>query len=81
MIGGFWKFSSKMELTFHRPHIITDQARKGLDDLVQAGFLTVDRLNHISDALVWTPTQKMADEKPKVSMKFIEENTFPITTE
>ena len=81
MIGAFWMFSNQTEVTFQRPHILTKRARKGLDELVEAGFLTVRKFNRFSDALVWEPTDKMKTDKPRVSIKFLKENSFVITDE
>lgn len=68
------------ELSFERPHIIDPQARKGLDELVDGGFLTKEKFNKYSDKLVWKPTDKINDLK-RVSMKFLEEHSFSMTTE
>ncbi len=81
MAFSFWGIISHSELSFARPHIITPQARKGLDDLVEAGLLTVERFNKYTDKLVWKPTDKMKTDKPKVSMAFAEKHSFRLTDE
>ena len=82
-VGAWWSVMMTGELKFQRPHIIHPRTRKGLDELVDKGFLTVEKFNDISDALVWKPTDKMRDksQRPKVSMDFVKEHGFPITTE
>lgn len=80
IIGAMFPFGSKTEVSFARPHIMTPQCRKGFDDLVEAGYLTVEKFNRFTDKLVWKPTEKMKD-KPKISNKFIKDNTFFLTTE
>ncbi len=40
------------ELSFDRPWIIHPRARKGLDDLVATGLLTMTKWNQASDKLV-----------------------------
>lgn len=79
--GAFWGIMGMTEVSFERPHIITKKARKGLDDLVTAGLLTVEKFNQHSAKLVWKPTGKMKTNKPKVSHEYIKANTFPITSE
>ena len=81
MLGGIWSRLGDTELSFRRPHIITDQARKGLDDLVEAGFLnTWTHDNPHNDTRYWKPTYKMKDA-PKIPMSFLDENNFDLTTE
>lgn len=80
LMGTMWKFSPKMELTFHRPHILTEKMATALSNLVECGYLTSSKLNHLCDATIWTPTDKMYD-KPEVSMKFCEKYTFVMTIE
>ena len=79
--GAFWGVLPTSELSFERPHVIHPRTRKGLDDLVAAGFLTVERFNNISDKLVWKPTERMKSERPKVSRAFMKDNSFPVTTD
>ena len=79
--GGFWGIIRKNEVSFARPWVIHPRMRKGLDELVDAGYLTVKKPNNISDTLVWRYTDKLLEEKPRVSMGFIEANNFPSTTE
>jgi len=69
------------ELSFNRPHIIHPRMRRGLDDLVAAGLLTMEKFNEHSAKLLWKPTEKLKANRPTVSMKFIKANSFPITTE
>jgi len=79
MIGAFWTLLPLNELSFDRPWIIHPRSRKGLDELVDKGFLTVEKFNDHSERLVWKPTDKMGTDKPKVSLKFLKENSFPLT--
>lgn len=81
VIGAFWGVMPTDELSFQRPHIIHPRTRKGLDELVEAGMLTVERFNKHSDTLVWKPTDKMKTDKPELDMEFLKENSFPVTTE
>lgn len=82
LIGCYWSLLMTEEIKFQRPHIISKRARKGFDELVEKGFLTVEKFNNHSPALVWKPTEKMySDQKPKVSRQFIIDNNFPLTTE
>jgi len=77
--GAFWGPMLTEKLTFQRPHILTQKARKGLDELTEAGFLTVE--DEPGGGLTWRPTDKMRSERPRVSMAFARANKFPITTE
>lgn len=81
--GVHWGLLMTAQLSFARPHVIHPQMRAGLDELVEKGYLTVEKFNEISDKMVWKPTAKMYDEKPgrNVSMAFVEANSFPVTTE
>lgn len=79
--GAFWGIMLTTELGFERPWIIHERTRKGLDELVAAGYLTVEKFNQYSDKLIWKTTDKLRAELPRVSMKFMKENSFPVTTE
>jgi hypothetical protein len=84
MVGAFWSIMRITELCFERPWIITPQARKGLDDLTAAGYLKAEQVNPRygdKSPMVWKPTGKMKAEKPRVSLAFVEANSFPITDE
>ena len=60
--AGHWMMMPVMEMTFQRPWVIGVEMRKGLDELVEAGYLSVEKFdNKYSDAMVWKPTQKMMD--------------------
>lgn len=78
MLGGFFGIMITDELYFKRPHIMTEKSRKGLDELVEQGWLTVDKKR---DGLVWKPTDKLKKERPQVSLEFIKEHNFKLTTE
>lgn len=81
-IGAWWNTLLTERLTFHRPWIMTPRTRKGLDELVRKGFLTVGNLNRYSEALVWKPTEKMIAQRPKISSAFMQEHgRHPITDE
>ena len=69
------------ELSFDRPWIIHPRARKGLDELVEAGLLTVEPFNSVSEKLVWRPTPRMRDDGPRESFEFLKANSFPMTRE
>lgn len=77
--GAFW--GALTEVSFKRPHIIHERARKGLDELVAAGLLTMRPRNDRSAELVWTATPRMKKEGPKPTMAFLKANAFPITTD
>ena len=81
--GCFWgMMMPRTELSFDRPWIIHPRTRKGLDELVEAGLLTVEKFdNPHSDKLIWKPTPRMGTEGPKPSMAFMQANSFSITTE
>lgn len=83
VVGATWWGGPMMltELSFDRPWIIHPKTRKGLDDLVAAGLLTVEKFNRVSDKLVWKPTDKMKTSPPKASLAFLKANSFPVTTE
>lgn len=78
VIGCWWNIMMTTEVTFQRPHIIHPRMRKGLDELTDKGLLAFEDRHGIA---IWTPTDKMKTHKPRVSQKFLEENSFPITTE
>lgn len=81
-VGCWWNVMMVTELSFQRPWIITPRTRKGLDELVAKGYLTVEKFNKYNDKLVWKPTDKLRNEKPRVSREFMEQHgTFPITDE
>ena len=80
--GAFWgRLMPCTALSFERPWIIHPKTRKGLDELVEAGLLTMERFNKISDKLIWKPTSRMEAEGPKPSIAFMKGNGFPVTTE
>ena len=80
--GTFWGIMPTDELSFNRPHIIHPKTRKGLDDLVEAGLLTMEPLNDYKNPpLVWKPTDKMKTDKPDTPLAFIKAHGFPVTTE
>lgn len=82
MIGSMWSIIAAAQVRFDRPHIIHPRARKGLDDLVEAGYLTVETLNKMDGSpWIWKPTDKLKAERPRVPIDFIETNSFPITQE
>lgn len=81
VIGGFFSILMTTELSFKRPWVIHPRTRKGLDELVDNGYLTVEKFNKYADTLVWKPTDKMLKERPKISRKFMEENSFPVMDE
>lgn len=82
MAGTFWGPIYLTTLSFERPWILHPSARKGLDDLVEAGFLGMEPRNDLKDCPIdWQPTLKMKMENPKVSQAFIIKNSFPLTTE
>lgn len=84
--GTWWGVIGNSEVVFQRPWIIHPRTRKGLDELVEKGFLTVEQQ---SAALVWKPTAKMHIERPAREIAlttagfsaFMRENSFPITDE
>lgn len=76
MFGGIMPMD---KMQFDRPWAIHSRARKGLDELVDAGLLTVEPLNHYKDCpLIWKPTDAMKDHK-HCSREFLEANSFPMT--
>ena len=82
--GTFWGRMYLTTLSFDRPWALTTQTRKGLDELVEAGFLTMTPRNNIKDCpLDWEPTDKMKSERPgkNVSYDFICKNSFSMTTD
>ena len=80
--GTWWGTMHTDMLSFERPHIIHPSTRKGLDDLVKAGLLIMTPRNDSKDPpLDWKPTHKMKTDRPKVSLDFIKEHGFPVTTE
>lgn len=78
--GGLYQMIPKNEVTFQRPHIMTEQARKGFDDLVEAGYLTVEPFNKYG-ALTWRPTAKLHKERFEVSRDYIKQHNFKLTSE
>ena len=82
LIGAFWGVMMTDKVQFDRPWIIHPRTRKGLDELVAGGYLTVETLNdHLDSPMLWRPTAKMVSSRPRVSRGFIEANTFPFTDE
>lgn len=82
LTGAWWGIMMTGEVTFDRPWIIHPSTRKGLNELVAAGYLTAAPLNRYKDCpWVWKPTDKMKAERPQVSMAFMKANGFPITDE
>lgn len=80
--GVYWGVGGPFtEISFDRPWIIHPRMRKGLDELVDAGLLTVEKFNNVSDKLVWKPTPKMKTHGPKVTLAFIKAHSFPVTDE
>lgn len=81
--GGMWMLPicENSEVTFQRPWVIHPRTRKGLDELVENGFLIVEPFNKISPALTWKPTAKMTAKRVQLPWKFLEENSFPVTDE
>jgi len=81
VIGGFFSILITTELSFKRPWVIHPKMRKGLDDLVDAGYLTVEKFNKHSGTMIWRPTEKLKSENPKVSRAFMEQHSFPVMDE
>lgn len=82
LVGAWWGVMMTTEVTFQRPWIIHPQARKGLDELVAAGYLSCEPLNQCENPpMGWKPTEKLKTEQPKVSRDFMKANSFPITDE
>lgn len=88
--GAWWNVTMTDNLQFDRPWIIHPRTRKGLDELVDKGYLTSEPLNHYKDApLCFRPTKKMKSERPAKDFwetydemeAFLQENNFPITDE
>lgn len=81
--GTLWTgYMSHTELSFRRPHIIHPKTRKGLDELVEAGLLTMEKPDDHLDTLSWKPTPLMVTDGPKrPSEAFMKRHTFPLTTE
>lgn len=82
--GAYWGNGMMSDrLSFKRPWVISHKARKALDDLVEAGYLTVATLNdHPKSPMEWQPTSKMRSERPTVSAAFLKEHgKFPMLDE
>ena len=67
------------QIAFRWPETIHPRTRKGLDDLVAAGYLTVKSTENGSVA--WTPTALLVSERPRVPAAFLKSNHFPTTIE
>lgn len=81
-IGAWWDILLTDELRFERPWIITPETRKGLDELVTKGYLTVEGPTKRSPAIAWTPTDKMRNERPSITLKFMQQHgRRPVTDE
>lgn len=77
--AGHWQLMKKKEITFRRPWVISDKMKKGLDELVDAGYLLCKQSN---GAVTYGPTDKMFNEKAYFNMEFlIEHGQFPIIDE
>jgi len=81
--AGHWQLMSINEITFQRPWVISDKTIKGLTDLVNAGYLTLEKSdNKHSKAVTYKPTDKMKNEKAYYSVDFLQEHgRFPIIDE
>lgn len=80
--GVYWHGSMFLEeLSFERPWIIHPRLRRGLDELVEAGLLTIEKSNEVPGKLVWRPTDRMKSEGPKASLALIKANGFLVTIE
>lgn len=80
MIGAYWGVMIADKVQFDRPWAIHPTTRKALDELVAAGYLTMEPLNRYKDCpLLWKPTAKLREERPGVSQAFLKEHsTFPV---
>jgi len=75
LYAGYWQMMKKNEVTFQRPWVISEKAKKGLDELVASDYLTCEKFdNPRSDAIVYKATEKMRDEKKWYSREFLEEH-------
>jgi len=83
LVGAYWGPMMTDVLSFNRPWVISHSARKGLDALVAAGYLTMSpRNDHPKSPLEWRPTDKLRTEKPRISPAFMKEyGRFPMTDE
>ena len=74
--------SRNMTLSFKRPWVISPRMKKGLEELVETGYLTKHRLNSYRNCPVeYRPTDKMEDFGPRLSMAELKEHSFSITEE
>lgn len=80
VVAALWKHTPTLELAFHRPWIITEKARKGLDELVSEKLLTVSDLDGFEGGLTWAPTEEMKSA-PKVDLVFLGEFGFDLVDE
>ena len=74
---------AKSSVTFHMPSRIGPECKAALDELVEAGVITLERLNDISPALVYRGSSQALG----IGRKFMHETrmadwpSFPITME
>ena len=83
MFGAHWGGPMTMKVTYRRAWVIHPKARKGLDDLVTAGYLTVSKTND-GDGLTWEPTSKVKTDRPDPPIDFdfmMKHGDFPMVDE
>lgn len=76
----FFLFNEDCEVIFQRPHILTQSARAGLDELVARGLAEVST-DKRSGAMTWTGKPGVGKVAQSISHAEIKRNSFPLTTE
>lgn len=63
----YWMLTTRTELTLESPYVVTKGFVKGLDELVEAGYLTKDMTGRGDTAkLTWRPTRKLIAQRSKL---------------